>query len=157
LLERVLDTNPLVAKVVSQLEDEGHVLAGDSDQKSLYNYRLGGALLPLLEQLPQHDVAHPESECGKVDAPERLQEPVVPAATADGPQGTSGVEQLEHRTGVVGEAADDGHVHGREVAEPHCPQSTEGLLEWLPRLGPTANLPQRVLDRAPVPKRRHLE
>ena len=46
----------------------------------------------------------PKPSAGKVHAAQRLEQAVVAAAAADGAKGAAGVEQLEHRAGVVGEA-----------------------------------------------------
>ena len=67
------------------------------------------------EQLAQHDIAHPESERGQVHPAQRLQQIVVAAAAADGAQRPPGVEQLEHRAGVVRQPAHDAEVEVDEL------------------------------------------
>ena len=78
-----------------------------------------GSQAAVPEQLAQHHVPHAESERGQVHPTERLQQVVVPAAAADGAQLTPGIEQLEHRAGVVRQPAHDAEVQVDELAEPH--------------------------------------
>src|SRR5207253_10943379 len=71
---------------------------------------------------------------GKIDAAERIQQPVVATAAAHGPRRFPRVEQLEHEPRVVGELANDREVHRDEVAETQRLQGSDGLAQRLTRL-----------------------
>src|SRR5215213_672930 len=79
----------------------------------------GWSKAPVLQQLAQYHIAHPETQGREIDATELLQQVIVSAATADGPERSSGIEQLEDYSGIVGESPDDGEVDLDKIAEPH--------------------------------------
>src|SRR6185437_15785895 len=111
----------------------------------------------LLQKLSQDDVSHAEPEGGEIGAAERLQQPVVAAAAAHGPQRLTGVEQLEDNPGVVSEPADDREIDRDEVPQSHGLQGPDGLAQRLPRLLPALHLAKRGQDGVEPAQRRDLE
>src|SRR5829696_2313208 len=73
----------------------------------------------VLQELAQYHIAHSETQGREIDATELLQQVIVSAAAADGPERSSGIEQLEDYSGIVGESPDDGEVNLDKIAEPH--------------------------------------
>ena len=86
------------------------------EQKAAY---CKGADYDARQQLAEHHIAHPEAKRGQVDAAGALEQVVVTTAAADGSKGTLRIEQLEHRTGVVREPADDREIEIHEPAQAH--------------------------------------
>ncbi len=140
-----------------ELQHRRHVFAAHRNQKGVELRRrlVGGAAL--LQQLSENDVSHAEPQGGKIDAAQRLQQPVVAAAPAHGAQRLARVEQLEHDPGVVREPADDREIHRDEVPESHGLQGPDGLAQRLTRLLPALHLAERSQDRVEPAQGRDLE
>src|ERR1044071_3100113 len=113
ITHRILDLELEIAQLVRQPEDAGPVLRRRCDEKHLSRSRRTRQQAALLQQLPQNHVAHPEAQRGQVYPSDPLQQIVVATPAADGAQRSLGIEQLEYRPGVVGEAAHDGEIEVR--------------------------------------------
>src|SRR2546430_2215878 len=84
--EAVFDRHAQIPQLVRELQQRRYVVAAHRYQKGVELRRRLVGRAALLQEFPEDDVPHAEAQGGKIDAAERLQQPVVAAAAAHRPQ-----------------------------------------------------------------------
>src|SRR6185295_2920455 len=148
--ERIFDPKTSVSHLMSQGKHVRHILFADECNEYIKPDTIGRSEPPVLQQLAQHHVAHSETQGREIDATQLLQQVVVSAAAADGPQRSSGIEQLEHYSGIVGQSPDDGEVDLHKIAETHVGERPVHLAQWLAGLDRLGRPFQLLLELLPA-------